>query len=621
MATFNLPSPNGKRRFTSTKFVGVDFHNSPENVESKRSPWCVNMIRDKNGSVRKRMGYEKIRSFDGKINGGCFINGAEIIHAGNNLYKVDTDGTVTYLTNGMADKKSVFMPYGNTLYILTGNGAMYVNDKFEVDFLSRNAYVPTVIVSKSPSGGGTLHEDYNMISYLYKEQFLSDGKSTVYRLEKQNILGVDAVYIMDENGEMQLLPEEEYTVSMEEGTVTFVTAPPVSPVVGMDNVIIEVGWNGANEDIICGCTVGVIYGGDGKTERLFLGGNKDYPGVDFFSEAMNFSYFPQMNYSKLSAGNIIGYSIFNGSLYTHIDEDATSGKYTIVKRDECTTEDGNTAFVISDRLTAPTLITPFTARSFGGESLYLSKDGVYSLTVSDVTDEKVCQLRSAFLGNVISNFTNAEKENAYSVVFNNFYMVSVGGKMLILDGENKSYFSGTPLCSYQYECFYWENIPARIMWTDGEHLFFGSENGDVYRFFSNVDSVNSYTDNGEAVSCVWDTCDICGDTFFRNKNFVSVAAKIGMFFNTGVEILAKPKGSLYETPVYSSFEKGRYFDFSRLDFNSVSFLSKGSEITICAKARIRNVPSVRFRLINNNPEPFSLYSFGTEYVEKGNYLY
>ena len=621
MATFNLPSPNGKRRFTSTKFVGVDFHNSPENVESKRSPWCVNMIRDKNGSVRKRMGYEKILSFDRRINGACFINGAEIVHSGNKLYKVDSDGTVTNLTNGMGDKKSVFIPYGNTLYILSEGGALCVDENFEVDFLSRNAYVPTVIVSKSPSGGGTLHEDYNMISYKYKEQFLSDGESTVYRLEKQNILGVDAVYVMDETGTMQKLSKEEYTVSKAEGTVTFAKTPPVSPVVGMDNVIIEVRWNGANEDIIYGCTVGVIYGGDGKTERLFLGGNKDYPGVDFFSEALDFTYFPHMNYSKLSSGNISGYSIFNGSLYTHIDEDATSGKFTIVKRDEYTAEDGNTALVISDRLTAPTLITPFTARSFGGEALYLAKDGVYSLTVSDVTDEKVCQLRSAFLGNIFSNFSVEEMENAYSTVFDNYYMLSIGGKMLILDGENKSYFSGTPLCSFQYECFYWENIPARVMWTDGEHLFFGSEKGDIFRFFSNVDSVNSYTDDGEAVSCVWDTCDICGDAFFKNKNFISVAAKIGVFFNTGVEILAKSRGNWYETPVYSNFDKARYLDFSQLDFNTVSFSSKGSEITVCAKTRIRNVPSARFRLMNKNPEPFSLYSFGTEYVEKGNYLY
>ena len=67
--------------------------------------------------------------------------------------------------------------------------------------------------------------------------------------------------------------------------------------------------------------------------------------------------------------------------------------------------------------------------------------------------------------------------------------------------------------------------------------------------------------------------------------------------------------------------RGRYMDFTLVDFESISFSSNRSEVTLCGKIRIRNTDSVRFRLMNDKAEPFALYAFGTEYVQKGNYIH
>ncbi len=621
MSQFNLPSGNLINSFIINEFGGVDFASSPDNIKTNRSPSAVNMIRDKNGSLRKRMGYKRFTqtNLGGRINGGCYFCGVYYVHSGTNLFSVSKDGVATLLWVALPDKKSFFIPQSQNLYIVISGQIIRINSNGRFFPLWEDAYVPTVIVSKSPSGGGVLHEEYNLLSSRWKEQFLADGESLSFKLEKSGLTDIVSVSIRDENGEFQAVDEDKYTKDLEKGIVTFLSPPEKPLVSGMDNVLIQAmkedEWK-RNKDMLFGCSVCVIYGENARNDRLFLGGNKDHLGMDFYSAAGDFSYFPHMNYSKLSHKNINGYSVFNGSLYTHFEEDF-SGESLVIKRDG--NEKGE--FVITDKFFAPPIVSPHTSLSLDGEGIFLTRKGVFGITVSDVTKEKVCQQRSAFLGDVFSSFSTEELEAAHSVIFGDFYLLSIGDKCFVLDGARKSYFSGTPLCSFQYECYYLENIPARVSWTDGKRLFFGDSNGNVFVFFENKESVLSYTDDGEKVVCYFDTVDVNGGIFFKKKTFLSVSAKIGSFLNTGVKIYARSKGKWHEEPIYDSKGRGRYFHFGLVDFEAVSFSSNRSEVTLCGKVRIRNTDSVRFRLLNDKAEPFSLVAFGTEFHRKGNYIY
>lgn len=621
MSQFNLPSGNVINSFIINEFGGVDFASSPDNIKTNRSPSSVNMIRDKNGSLRKRMGYKRLikEMLEGRINGGCYFCGVHYVHSGTFLYTISEEGRVTILRAELSDEKSFFIPHSQYLYHIVRGEIFRIDSNGQNFSLWENAYVPTVIVSKTPSGGGVLHEDYNLLSSCWKEQFLADGESLSFKLEKSGLTDIVSVSIRDENGEFQIVDEDKYTKDLEKGIVTFLS-PPEKPVVsGMDNVLIkamkEDEWE-KNKAMLFDCSVCVVYGENARNDRLFLGGNKNHLGMDFYSAAGDFSYFPHMNYSKLSHKNIKGYSVFNGSLYTHFEEDF-SGESLVIKRDG--NEKGE--FVITDKFFAPAMISPHTSLSLEGEGVFFTRKGVFGITVSDVTKEKVCQQRSAFLGDVFSSFSKEALENAHSVIFGDFYLLSIGDKCFVLDGARKSYFSGTPLCSFQYECYYLENIPARVSWTDGKRLFFGDSQGNVFVFFENQESIVSYTDDGEKVVCYFDTVDVNGGIFFKKKNFVSVSAKIGAFLNTGVKIYARSKGKWHEEPIYDSMGRGRFFHFGLVDFESVSFSSNRSEVTLCGKVRIRNTDSVRFRLVNDKAEPFSLIAFGTEFHRKGNYIY
>lgn len=620
MAKFNVPSAPAVSTFSVSELGGVDFWNSPSDVSKNRSPLCINMIRDKNGSLRKRMGYERFtdESFGKRINGACFWCGRHLIHAGTTLYSVEENGEKIIWAYNLEDEKSLFIPTVEKLYVFSGDAIYFISDD-SCGKIENRAYVPTVVVSKSPSGGGTLHENYNLISTHWREQFLADGESSVYKLEKTDVDLVLEIRIRDENGDLQILDPELYSTSKKEGTVTFLTPPPKPAVVGMDNVFIEVIKEEEGRDMIYGCTVGTVFGTNGVNDRLFLGGNPKYPGMDFYSAAGDFSYFPHMNYSKLSQGHIKGYSVVNGSLYTHLSDGNLMGKSTIVKRNGASGEGVTETFVITDEFYSPEFVSINTSLALNGEALFLSKDGVYGMTVSDVTREKVCELRSAYLGKIFAEFSDEEMKKSHAVVFGDFYILALGGKVFVLDGAKKSYFSGTPLCSFQYECYYWDNIPARVVWTDGKRLFFGDENGVVYCFFTEKTAKESYTDDGKTVVCYFETADIDDSRFFKKKTYVSISAKIGAFFNTGVKIYVRSNGTWEKNPIYDSGGKGKNFGFSTLELEGVSFFSKRNEVSLCGKVRIRNVDSVRFKIMNDKAEPFVLYAFGAEFVQKGNY--
>ena len=258
MGRFSVPSSPARNVVKIETFKGVDLNSSPSNVEITRSPNAPNMMRDVPGKVRKRQGYERIAQFSGKrINGVHILRSAEkneekvLIHAGDSLY---LEGKAIY--TGMADERSVGRQFYGKLFIFDGKKALCYGEfeteetaaaetdkaekpkAFMVKPLEDAAYIPTVIISRKPTGGGTTLEPLNLIGRKWKESFLSDGTAKVYQLTAKD-LDADkvAVRIMTKEGEWTDKKEgTDFTVDRKNGTVTFTTAPGASPVTGYDNV-------------------------------------------------------------------------------------------------------------------------------------------------------------------------------------------------------------------------------------------------------------------------------------------------------------------------------------------------------------------------------------------------
>ncbi|CDC68585.1 MULTISPECIES: hypothetical protein [environmental samples] len=617
MAQFSIPAAEPKYSATIEYFRGIDLLNSPSNVDESRSPAAPNMIRDQVGKVRKRMGYTTRATAPngGRINGVHFLNGERLIHAGTKLYKLA--GTEwTELADGMADARSKSFSFDGKLYLLDGN-TYRVYDGTAVKAVSEEAYVPTIIISRSPDGGGTTYEALNLLGLAWKESFL--GKADVKEYQLTTIeLGEEAVKaeILGEDGEWSEKTEgTDFTVDREKGLVTFHTAPGESPVKGQDNVRITA--SKAREgyaDKINKCRIFAVYGVGGAEDRVFLSGNPDEPGQDWYSGFEDPTYFPDTAYTKVSRDGsaVVGYAILGNTLATFLQGKGV-GRNAVVRTGSLDA-DGEALFRVTNTLLGEAPVAPFSFAYIGKEPLFLTERGIYAITAEELTGEKYTQERSYLISSALMEL--AGKADAAASIYRDFYVLSIGGDLYLLDGQQRTYEKNSPYSSYQYEAYYWPGIGARLTWTEDGVLWFGTEDGKLKEFAHNVDDPESYNDDGQAIDAYWETSDFDGKTFFKNKTFTAVSVRLAAAVLTGVKIYAQRRGIW--NLVYDAKERARYFDWSYIDFSKFVFSSDRTPRTLSGKVKIKKVDKTRFRLQNKEKnEPFGIYAFGVEWKEPG----
>lgn len=620
MAQFNVPSESQKYSAVVETFRGVDLNNSPSNVDKSRSPAAPNMIRDQVGKVRKRMGYEtKVTAPGGAaINGVHHLLEETLVHAGTKLYRLsDTDGTWELTEIGaMANARSRSFVFDQKLYLLDGT-TYQVYDGTTLAAVADSATVPTIIISRRPTGGGQSYQGLNLLGRKWTESFLGTADATVYQLTTKD-LAEDAVTarVLNADGVWEEKTEgTDFTVDRAAGTVTFSTAPGASPVTGQDNVQITAAKERDGYlDTINRCTIAAVYGVGGSTDRVFLSGNGDKPGVDWYSNFEDPAFFPDTNYTKLvrDGARVTGYTVLSNTLAAFIDG-ASDGRNVVV-RSGVLDENGDAVFRVSNTMIGQDAMAPDTFCRTDKEPLFLTNRGVYAITAEELTGEKYSQERSYYIASAIGAAQG--RENACACTYGDFYALALDGTIYLLDLQQKTYERNSPYSSFQYECYYWPNIPARVLFLDGDALCFGTEDGKLCRFHTNVDDVTSYNDDGAAIDAYWETSDFDGKIFFHVKTFTGMAVRLAAAVNTGVVVYAQVRGMWKQ--VFASGAKARYFDWSYIDFSKFTFSSDRTPRTLYGKIKLKKADKVRFRLQNNVlNEPFGLYAFGLQFKEPG----
>lgn len=642
MAKFSVPAGPSRQVVKIETFKGVDYNSSPSNVEIYRSPNAPNMMRDVPGKVRKRQGYEKIATYTGRINGVHILRDVDdnikkvLIHAGTTLF---LDGASIY--EGMADERSVGRQFYGKLFIFDGKKALCYGEfeteeeaaaeeteteekpkAFMVKALEDAAYVPTVIVSRNPSGGGTTLEPLNLIGRKWKESFLSDGTSTTYQLTTEN-LDEDkvTVRIMTKEGEWADKTEgTDFTVDREKGIVTFTTAPGTSPVTGYDNVEITAAKTREGyADKINKCRIMSLFGVNGAMDRMFISGNPDYPNQDWYCKMADGFFWGDLWYSTLGQDGsaVVGYTIINDRLAAHKDN-AEEGRNVILRKGEIESSTSEAVFPIIGTLSGRGALGSHAFEYLGSEPLFLTDIGIMAITAADLTGEKYSQSRSYYINNVLT--AEANLADAYAYVWRDFYLISTGsGRVFLLDGLQKTYDKNSPYSNFQYECYCWENVPARVLWEDEEgRLCFGDAEGNVFRFFDDVTSQKSYNDDGVAIPARWDTPELSGKLFYKNKAFRRIDFVLAPAIATGANVFAQVKGVWSE--IFDSGASAMYFDFTHINWERINFSTDDTPRTMGGKIRIKKVDKVAFSLRNERiNEPFGIYSLALEYTESGNY--
>lgn len=514
MANFNVPSSPTTYEANLSGFLGVDFTSSITEIDRRRTPNGYNFI-NTNGTIEKRNGYKVLAYLGQKanINGIWNVDTVDgehfIVHCGTKLYEMHTDFTsYTEILTGLADAISQGVIINSKLLILDGKRAI-VYDLLEttnkVKYLDEIGYIPTTQIARSPNGlASQLYESVNLLQDSRINLFTSNETDTVYQLDETNINAVELVEVLNDNGQwITKNKSTDYSMDLAKGQIKFLNPIGKPPVDGRDNVRIKFKKiNNNNKLQINKCDIMAVYGYAGANNRVFLTGNPDYANILMYSHLEDITYFPVENVIKigLEVVPITGIIKLN------------SGKLAVLKNVSDTdstifyigyaTYNGNEAFPLEGSTKGEGNIAKHAHDILINDPLILTKNGVFAINTAMLTDERYVYHRSYYIDTKLKQEQNLEQ--AIGIVNDGKYYLAINDNVYVADSRFKSTSSYARYSDYQYEWYYWTNIPVKVWFVWNNKLYFGDKYGNICTFRDDSDN-NRYKDNTENVEAEWNS--------------------------------------------------------------------------------------------------------------------
>ncbi len=368
-----------------------------------------------------------------------------------------------------------------------------------------------------------------------------------------------------------VLTNKTYLLDLEKGTVEFAIPPPeYEGGGGIDNVIIT--FTRVVEgyaDRINKCRLFAFYGYS-NDNRVFLAGNPDHPNHDWMSGTDDPTYFPDDGYTKVGADTsaIMGYLKQYDNLII-VKSSNEQDAEVFLRTAQMSTDGKKTVFPLKQGIKGVGAASRFAFATLRDDPLFLAREGVYAITGTNVTQERSIQSRSFYVDKRLTEEPNLE--NAVAAVWNGYYIVCVNGHCYVADSRQRSGNSLTE--QYSYEWYYWVNVPARILLELEGELFFGTAEGKVCKFNTDIPTMRKYNDDGAAIEARWSTKMDSFDTIMRRKTLVKKGAGVMIrpYTRSSVDVLVATEQTHERLIKRDAMDIFTFedIDFSRIDFNTM----------------------------------------------------
>lgn len=562
-----IQTPDEPKKYTTvySDFRGVDFTNDPSMVWKRRSPTGLNVIPDMNGRPKKRTGWAvevterdfrdayphetKYQSIAIKNIYSFTLAGKDhmVIFCDRGVY-VYVDDALSFLIDLVSDTAETYRGFfyegnGTAGFYFFGNKQMYVYKHNEsaggFTCSAVTPYIPTTIIGRSASGGGTVYEGVNLMTRRRKEMFLGDDTSLEYYLA----MSVDStqdvtVRIKDSNGDFQITTA--FTLDAEAGCITFASANPPA-VVGEDNIMVEytASTHSAASDAFFDSKAVAIYG-TGLINAVFVGGCDDdnFSSRVWYSKTGDPTYFPDLNYFVVGSNDTKIMGLIKVGEYLGCVKQGSSTDSTVYLAYPISFDD-DTAYAVKQAVTGVGALSKRCFANVDDSSLFLSNEGIMAIEPTSTESERQVKNRSFYVNKKM--LAEPDLQDAFAYVWDGLYILCVNTHCYILDSSQKSSWANEKT-NLQYEAYYWENIPAIAFGSYGGFLWFGDENNRLCRFKTEQhDGTSAYSDNGVFIKFEWSTIlDNDGATnFYKNLQKKGCLVTIAPMANTGADIYVK----------------------------------------------------------------------------------
>lgn len=482
--------------FRISPFKGVNYSVNPTQIDPLQSPDMLNLYIDERGSLVKRTGFERVYQEslgDGQINGLYIFRNHEgikelLLAHGTKLYKQSGHEQPQEIFDGLANNSVHFFEMSGKCYLMDGANYLVYDGEAVKQIVP---YIPTLVISKIPgaNGGGTVLEDFNLLTAGFKETFSGDASGKEYYMS-QKLLDATPLLVKVDNVIKTLT--KDYTVDATNGKITFVTAPPT----GTNNVEITAYKTQADfPNRIKKCRFSVIYGGDNDT-RVFVSGNPDNPNMIWRSGVYDPTYFPENGFYKIGNDNekVQGFSKQYDYLVIEKQRSKWLMRFELIN--------GEPTFPMKPINDQVGTFAPKSIQAIENNPVSLDRYGVYMLEASTIRDERNVNLISLNINDRLLHEPNLDQ--AISIDYDKKYYLAINGNVYIYD--------------YIYrEWYVYDNIHASCFIEINGELYFGSKNEGFLFRFKKGDELFPYNDDGEFINAYWMSAKISFGSAERNK--------------------------------------------------------------------------------------------------------
>ena len=371
-----------------------------------------------------------------------------------------------------------------------------------------------------------------------------ENEVTVEYIIKNNQTAKTKLYKVAKNGEA-MTAEECGSLSYATGQITLsiVTTPQIE---NRDNIYVT--YEHSNKgylERIMNCNFGILFGVDGNTDRLFLSGNSDYPNIDFHSEMDDYTYFGDLNTASMGSDSVAvnGYARLSDStlvIYKAETGQEASIFYRTGSYRETYDSSGNLesirgVFPTSAGSIGEGVVSRYACVNFAGDNIILSKNGVFGIVLAEnvATTERYTRERSRYINERLKRHKNLSE--AVGIVYKNRYYLAVDNVCYIADSRYKYTSEDSVDGSYNYEWWFWDNVPVRVWANIGNELYFGSADGQICVFDNEyTDRTYYHSEDGEL------SLDVSYNKITYNRN-IDIALSEGdriTFSTNGIYALA-----------------------------------------------------------------------------------
>ena len=321
-----------------------------------------------------------------------------------------------------------------------------------------------------------------IVTLRYKKDKISD--STHYFLSEPIKDELGNVINLKIDDEVLTYDKLTFGLTVKNGREVRLSLDLPAPIKGEDNVFVQyIAEENGEEALIKNAKIVSSASGEkgGEIMLLNFGDNKIY----FTDEKRGFFYLPRKNVislgsdgEKISAivklsDNIVG--VFKKDSFFRIKfSSANIDGYEIVSSTD----------LIGAYSTFSTSVVDY-------DCLVFNSLGVFGVSEYKSTSNVFSSLRqrSSKISELLSKYTDSERENAQSISYKSRYYLFIGGDVFVADSSKKFKEKGKESDAYEYEWWAWDGCFARILYSDGNELYFGTENGEIRKFYNGFSDV------------------------------------------------------------------------------------------------------------------------------------